>query len=525
MPHNLVLIFDTLAFTYVAFLLGDAAARGLAIGFRSRIQRVVYPILLGYGGFGFYGLLLGLAGALSSFYLHLLVLIVLILSAGKIASHVAALRLSIPSFRSLGVPIRGAFGDYPFLKGLLCVWLALTFLIVFVPVTGYDSTRYHMPIIMDMIENQGPTFSASLHDYYPWVPLLGEIIYAVPLIIFANFSEPYIFQLMQYGALILIILLVYDAAAPRISDPRLRLMLPFMILSIFDLAREVMHGGYTDILLVLFGLAGTIPIMEWVSGGSNPQRSGMLRLSALLLGIALGIKYNAIYFVLINGGFLLVALLFRRAGVGRMAGVLSAYFGLAVAVSGFWYLKNAIWFGNPVYPMQLWDGSGVISDTIIYERSIGNLFLFPLYHFGSVSAHDSSSKLIVFGYFVLLYVLVALFAAFKRKELWGMNGLALAFVHLYLWLIFFTAHYTRYFLAPLILVPPVFLSLLDSAYRSLSVRSGARFSPLLSRVLSGAIYAAVLVLFLGNMHYFHVKFLYAFGFLSAPEYVREIGSQ
>lgn len=525
MLHNLVLIFHTLIFTYVSFLLGDAVVRRLAVEFRSRVQRAVYPILLGYGGFGFYGLLLGLIGALAAFYLHLLILIILILSAGKIASHVLLLQRSVPSFRALAALIGRGFGDYPFLKALLCVWLVLNFLIVFVPITGYDSIRYHVPIILDMIQNQGPSFSASLHDYYPWVPLFGEIIYAVPLIAFANFSAPFIFQLLQYGALLLIILLVYDAAAPRIADPRLRLVLPFLILSIFDLARETMHGGYTDILLVLFGLASAIPVMEWVSGGANPQRSGMLRLSALLLGAALGIKYNAIYFVLINTLFLLAGLLFRSSAARRIFSILSLYLGSAVAVSGFWYVKNAVWFGNPIHPMRFWDGSGVIPDTIIYERSISNLISFPLYHFGSVSAHDSSSKLIVFGYFVLVYLLVIFFAGFRRRELGGMNGLMLAFIHLYLWLIFFTAHYTRYFLAPLILVPPLLLSLLDAGYRWLVGVRGGKISYLLTKISTWVIYAAVIVLFLGNIHYFHVKFLYAFNFLSTPEYIKEIGSQ
>jgi hypothetical protein len=114
-------------------------------------------------------------------------------------------------------------------------------------------------------------------------------------------------------------------------------------------------------------------------------------LLALPLGLVAGLKATGLYTL---SGWVVVAFLLRKQPFSRPASV-RAVLPLAVialAVGAFWYLRNFVWYGNPVYPVKsgplsyferlyyiqvgpsvgsLWGNLGDLVSDLIYDRRHG----------------------------------------------------------------------------------------------------------------------------------------------------------
>ena len=99
------------------------------------------------------------------------------------------------------------------------------------------------------------------------------------------------------------------------------------------------------------------------------------------------------------------------------------------------------------------------------------------------------------------------------------------FIHMYTWLMFFNSHQTRFLLPAIIIVPLLLILLGDAMYRY--VRTIVSVSAYARVIKASRIFFVMLflLLFLGNMHYFYVKFLYKAGFYTEQGYIEKIGGQ
>lgn len=79
------------------------------------------------------------------------------------------------------------------------------------------------------------------------------------------------------------------------------------------------------------------------------NRPGWLYLSAILAGFSLGIKLTAVTWLVPVGCMFLLESLYRRRGLLLIKRGLVCIV-IAAAVASPWYIKNYVWFHNPVYP-------------------------------------------------------------------------------------------------------------------------------------------------------------------------------
>jgi hypothetical protein len=142
-----------------------------------------------------------------------------------------------------------------------------------------------------------------------------------------------------------------------------------------------------------------------------------------------------------------------------------------------------------------------------------------------VSDKDSASRLVVLAYFAAYYALGAFVLAWRRRMISFADSLLFAFVQTHLALVFFISHHTRYFLPAIILLPVCIAVLAARARVPAPPDGGARLRPQIRNGSLIAIHLAAMVLFIGNLRYFHVKFLYKTGVLTEAEYITQIGSQ
>ena len=545
--HNLWITLAALLFFYLCYLAGDLVLRRLGADLPSASLRAVLKVLAGYGVFGVAGLLLALLGYFESAPLRLFALAVVVASAKTIRTHLAAAAFAIRRPKRLGAALGTAFSGAPVLKAAIAVWLALNFFILFVPVTGYDALDYHLPIMNDLSNERRLTFNPEIASYR-YLPVFAEVSYAVPMTIFGNDfppgapsvfgpgeslkaripvfnggAAPFVFQLIPYALLILFLVLVYDFLIRRVRWPFLAAAAVIGVLAIFDLEREVMHGGYVDVLVFLFGLASTFLIIEY--GEAQRPQPRWLLLSALFVGVALGMKYLALFFLAINGLFLLAAAWRQSPSWPALIRQLLTYALVAAAIPAFWYAKNLVWFGNPVYPMFSDPEFARALEFFIAPRTPANFVLFPYHLFAQrfTNPDETASRLVVLAYFALAYFLIVALAL--RRERFGRAAIQLfVFAELFLLFAFLTSHHIRYLLPAVMVLPMLLALLLDRFYR----RAG-EWSVLTRRTLvSGsrlAMIAAAIVLLLGNIHYFHIRFNYITGTYSLERYLGDIGWQ
>jgi 4-amino-4-deoxy-L-arabinose transferase-like glycosyltransferase len=77
---------------------------------------------------------------------------------------------------------------------------------------------------------------------------------------------------------------------------------------------------------------------------------GWLVASALLAGLSLGIKYSAGIWILLIGVMFCFERLRKRVPLAAIARDGLLFIAVALATSAPWFVKNAVWFHNPVYP-------------------------------------------------------------------------------------------------------------------------------------------------------------------------------
>ena len=512
LAHNILIFFESTIFIYASYLIGEHIIRLLSSRFE-RAQHVAFAVLLGYGVWGMTGLVLGLAGIFDAVILRALLISVFILSFGQILRQI-----EVFSLRHTLSRISLFFKTHTFFKVLAVVWIILTLLIVFMPITGFDTLRYHLPIIEDIIATGSITFTEEIYNY-TYLPVFAEIIYAVPLAIFNNTSDPYIFQVIQYSAFVSFLLIVYLFVKSRVRHSFLAIIAVLAVLSIMDLQREVLHGGYVDVLLFTTALASMLILLQDIMRGKI--ESGNMLVSSLLLGFAVAMKYLVLFFIPFN-----MALLFyfyiRKKNFKKMLLTPVFYIIPTSLIAGFWYVKNVVVYSNPIYPLitgtEFAEGEWFVSDI-----TIPKMFLFPFIKWGEVfvdRSGESSSMLVIFALFAVLYTLILFFIVARRRFTIPEITLFLS-THLYLWIMYFNSHQERYLLASTMLLPILVILLYD---RFLSFfESRERIYKYLVRATMVLSIVTVIITSLGSIHFFKYKYFYLIGESTREEYILNIG--
>jgi len=84
---NLVYVMQSAVFIYFSYLSGKIIIKLLKIEADSKILRLAYPLMLGYGLIGNFGLLLAVLGLFKAVYFYLLFAFIIILSRKELAAH------------------------------------------------------------------------------------------------------------------------------------------------------------------------------------------------------------------------------------------------------------------------------------------------------------------------------------------------------------------------------------------------------------------------------------------------------
>lgn len=272
-------------------------------------------------------------------------------------------------FKSLHAKLNLSFSHYDAITKIAVLSpFVFSFLLTLAPqFEAFDALSYHLTQPATILRDGG----LRALDMFPfWYPNIGENVFLWALAMGSERAA----QMMHFTWMTLTALTLWhwSAKAWDIEIGRKTLLLLASIPSLPMLA----SWAYTDFALAYYSISAIYALTSQCLSKSSSR----LYLTAILAGLAMGVKYQSFVVPLTCGLVLLFQRPFSRA-------FLSVFrFSLATLLTALpWYLRNAIVMGNPFYPFvfggRYWDD--FLAEWFAYPGSgIGwnpaEIFMLPL---------------------------------------------------------------------------------------------------------------------------------------------------
>ncbi len=336
--------------TALAFCIGRRICRFLKIDFDNSAEEISFATMLGIGAVGLGVFLLGLIGLLYPIaILGLLFLFIGISYREASALFNVIQRLLMAALRT----------NWHLVFSLL--FIALTLILLWrtaTPIHSFDEAIYHLSVAQKFVD-RGRVYP-TIDNWAGNGPFLIQMIYAICLLAKADIAAK-MFSLI----LALLCSLSLYGFCKRFLNHQAGILALFAFFGA-GMVVEVAVTTRTDVSLAFVLFLATYAMMTYFES----KRSGWLYASAMLAGFSLGVKYTAGIWILLLAVMYLSESFIRRASnfitiIKR--GLL--YTAIAAAVASPWFIKNALWFHNPIYPFITGEVAVYDSQTTRYFTS------------------------------------------------------------------------------------------------------------------------------------------------------------
>ena len=327
-------IFDValaLCLVIVTLLIGFSVAKKFGLTFANTPEHLSFSLFLGVGLIGLSVLFFGLLGLLRPGPIVAFLIVVLALTYRELPTLYRVIKSGI---LSVTITSQGRI--------LVAIFICLATLLLLratSPPHAPDELIYHLPIPKEFVENG--RISASYDNSLGNIPLLIHMLYVLCLMAQSDVAAR-IFSLtlaIATGAAL------YGFCA-RFLTRRIGAVALFAFFA-SGMVVEVAVTTRIDVSLAGMLFMATYAMINYLD--TDDRR--WFWTSAVLAGFSLGIKHSAGFWLLFVGMMYLIERLFRKREnftlvVKRGIG----YIFIAAALASPWYIKNYIWFNNPVYP-------------------------------------------------------------------------------------------------------------------------------------------------------------------------------
>ncbi len=301
------------------------------------LEFFVVATALGLGATGYLLLGLGLVGLLRPTYITAAVLIMSILMPPE-AGFLGRLRVG---FAADGRSIRLSPVSIAILVFGLAIG-ALSLIHALGPPWDYDGLMYHL-LGPKLFLEAGRVFPEP-DNWYINGPFTIEMIFTVGM----AFGDDVFPKLVHYVFGILLVLGTY-AFGRRWVGSRAAWLAVAVLLTLPTLPVWAAFA-YIDLGWSLYEFLAITMALIWLQA----RESKHLIAAGVFLGLAMGSKYLGLHGLIVLGGFVLLA--GRRAGWRQLVRAGLSLAVPALLVASPWYIKNAVWFGNPVFPFYFGGG-------------------------------------------------------------------------------------------------------------------------------------------------------------------------
>jgi 4-amino-4-deoxy-L-arabinose transferase-like glycosyltransferase len=326
-------LFDLLLASGLALLsfgVGRYVCERLAVEFSGVAEELAFSVLMGAGVIGAGVMALGLVGLLKAATVAPLLFIFLLLSIRQRGKLKALLSRGMNELTDAKWLIAVAL--------LFALWIASPLLRAATPPYSPDEGIYHLAIPKLFVEQNRifPTYD----NFSGNLPMLIHMHYAICLMARAEIAAKLFSLLLAVNTAVILY-----AFGKRFFG-RVTGLFAFFSFFAAGIVVEVAVTTRIDVTLagMLFGT--TYALIVWLEKHSD----GWLYIAGIFAGFSLSIKYSAAIWLLLLGIMFMVESLRRKLPVSSIVKKGFCFVIIALAVSSPWYIKNAIWFHNPVYP-------------------------------------------------------------------------------------------------------------------------------------------------------------------------------
>jgi 4-amino-4-deoxy-L-arabinose transferase-like glycosyltransferase len=337
-------LFDLLlaiGLTLLSLGVGGYVCGRLKVEFSGVAEESAFSILIGSGVIGMGVMALGLVGLLRAAAVAPLLLIFLLLSTRRLGELRALLHKGSKELTGAKWLIAFAL--------LFALFIIPLLLRAATPPYSPDEGIYQLAVPKLFVE-QGrivPTYD----NFSGNMPMLIHMHYVVCLMAKAEIAAK-IFSLLLAVTTALMLYAFGKRFFGRVTGL-------FALFGFFaaGMVVEVAVTARIDVTLAGMLFGATYALIVWLETHSR----SWLYIGGMLGGFSLGIKYNAALWLLLLGVMLLVEKV-RRTLVSPQPGQTKVrltfsvikdgalFIAIAVIIASPWYVKNAVWFHNPVYP-------------------------------------------------------------------------------------------------------------------------------------------------------------------------------
>ena len=245
-------------------------------------------------------------------------------------------------------------GEYPLGATTLLLAAALGFLLAMGAPLEWDELAYHLPYARDYAEAGGLVVSERLR--FPLHSHNVQLVWTAALL----FSSEAATHLINAFCAALVATGIYIYA--RDSFGRATGILAALLYLYF--CRSLLDTAYVDLALSLFVFSSFLALAQWQTGRSD----GYLYISAFLLAMAAGIKYQGLMQVPAFGLALIIA---SRGAIAPLAKAVAVF----LVFGSWWYVRNWLISGDPFHPIGgpwfgywLWDEVDLAGQYADFER-------------------------------------------------------------------------------------------------------------------------------------------------------------
>jgi len=337
--HGILAVLDHVYDLTVALLLatlaicvGETICDRLRLRFANVGEAIGISLFVGTGAIGIVMLLFGLAGWWRPLPVALLMLVLIGVTRGSWARLYRLIHESTKEF-SQSRETKLAATIYILLIAFLVLRAAS-------PPNAPDEIIYHLSVTTDFVKHGRvyPLFDNSLGNF----PFLIHMVYAAGKLAGSEIAARLFSLFLAVGTS----LGIFGFCA-RYLTRRTGAVAMFAYFAA-GMVVEVAVTSRIDVSLAGMLFFCTYAMVNYLES----RERGWLWISALLAGFSLGIKHTAvIWLALIGVMYLVQRLASNRDRVTTVLASGVAYALLAFAVASPWYLKNYVWFHNPVYPL------------------------------------------------------------------------------------------------------------------------------------------------------------------------------